>query len=82
MLEIQLQGLNKQQVAIADMIWACGTKKQVDAFIQALPTKKMKRDAETIVQMMIMATIEQCYDGLGSLDQAQEVLRKYNTKNG
>ena len=82
MLEIQLQGLNKQQVAIADMIWACGTKKQVDALIQALPTKKMKRDAETIVQMMIMATIEQCYDGLGSLDQAQEVLRKYNTKNG
>ncbi len=76
MLEIQLQGLNKQQAVLADMIWACKTKKQIDALIASLPTKKMKADAETIVQMMIMATIEQCYDGLGSLDEANAVLDK------
>jgi len=82
MLEIQLQGLNSQQAVLADMIWACKTKKQIDALIASLPTKKMRADAETIVQMMIMATVEQCYDGLGSMDEAEAVLRKYNKKNG
>ncbi len=76
MLEIQLDGLTKEQTVLADMIWACKTKKQIDALIASLPTKKMKADAETIVQMMIMATIEQCYDGLGSLDEANAVLDK------
>ena len=76
MLEITLEGLNKQQQVLADMIWACKTKKQIDALIASLPTKKMRADAETIVQMMIMATVEQCYDGLGSLDEANAVIGK------
>lgn len=76
MLEITIQGLNKQQSVLADMIWACKTKKQIDALIASLPTKKMKQDAENIVQLMVMATIEQCYDGLGSLDEANEVIDK------
>lgn len=76
MIEITIQGLNKRQSALADMIWACDTKKEIDRFIAGLPTKALKQEAEAIVQMMIMATIEQCYDGLGSLDEAQELIRK------
>ncbi len=80
MIEIQIQGLNKRQAAMADMIWACETKRQVDAFISGLPTQKLKQEAQTIVDMMIMATIEQCYDGLGSMDEASAVLQKYNKR--
>lgn len=75
-MEIVIEGLNKQQAVLADMIWACKTKKQIDALIASLPTKKMKADAENIVQLMIMATIEQCYDGLGSLDEANMLIDK------
>lgn len=79
-IEIQIQGLNKRQAALADMIWECGTKRQVDAFIAGLPTVQLQDEAKTIVDLMILATIEQCYDGLGSMDEAKQVLRKYNTK--
>lgn len=76
MLEITIDGLTKEQALLADLIWACKTKKQIDQLIAGLPTKKMKHDAETIVQMMLMATIEQCYDGLGSMDEATALIRK------
>lgn len=76
MLEIQLQGLNKQQAVLADIIWACNTRKQINEFIRSLPTVQLQDEAKAIVDLMIMATIEQCYDGLGSMDEAQQLINK------
>jgi hypothetical protein len=76
MLDIQLEGLTQRQMVIADMIWACGTKSEIDHLIKFLPTQEMKDEAESIVQMMIMATVEQCYDGLGSMDEARQLIKK------
>lgn len=75
-IEIQIQGLNKRQQVLADIIWACETRKQINAFIKSLPTVQLQDEANTIVDMMIMATIEQCYDGLGSMDEAQQLINK------
>jgi hypothetical protein len=76
MLEITIDGLNAQQRVLADMIWACKTRSQITALVAGLPTKKMKQEAEAVVEMMIMATVEQCYDGLGTMDEAQALIRK------
>ncbi len=76
MIEIQIQGLNKRQQVLADIIWACDTRTQINAFIKSLPTVQLQDEAKTIVDMMIMATIEQCYDGLGSMDEAQQLINK------
>ncbi len=80
MVEIEIQGLNAQQRVIADIIWACGDRKAVDKFIDALPTVALKREAKNIVNLMVMAVVEQAYDGLGSLDEAEAVLQKYNKR--
>ncbi len=80
MIEIQIQGLNKRQQALADIIWACDTRAQINAFIKSLPTVQLQDEAKTIVDLMILATIEQCYDGLGSMDEANAVLQKYNKR--
>ena len=76
MLDIQLEGLTQRQMVLADMIWACGTKSEIDRLIKFLPTQEMKDEAESIVQMMIMAAVEQCYDGLGSMDEAKQLIKK------
>lgn len=76
MIEITLEGLNARQRVLADMIWACDSKEDVENFISALGTKELKREAETIVELLLMATIEQCYDGIGSMDEAQQVINK------
>lgn len=81
MPEITIQGLNKQQSVLADIIWACGDKASVDRFIASLPTKKLRNEANSIVDLMIMAVVEQCYDGINpDMKEANRVLSKYNTK--
>jgi hypothetical protein len=80
MIDIQLEGLTQRQIVIADMIWACGTKSEVDRLIKFLPTQEMKDEAESIVQMMIMATVEQCYDGISPMDEATKVLKRIAKK--
>ena len=75
-IEITIEGLNARQRVLADIIWACDTRKQINEFIRSLPTVELQDEARAIVDLMIMATIEQAYDGLGSLDEADALIRK------
>ena len=81
-VEFTLEGLTPKQMILADMIWECQTGEQIKAFVRNLPTPAMRKEAATIVELMKMAVIEQCYDGISSMDESQQVLRKYNTKRG
>ena len=82
-VEFTIDGLNARQRFLADIIWACDTKDRVDAFIRSLPTKELRNEARSIVDLMVMAVVEQCYDGITpNLDAAESVLRKYNKKKG
>lgn len=76
MIEITIEGLNARQKVLADIIWACDTRKQINEFIRSLPTVDLQDEAHSIVDLMIMATIEQAYDGLGSLDEATKLINK------
>ena len=80
-VEFTIEGLNSQQKVLADIIWACDSQEQVQTFIQALPTRALRNEAQSIMKLMVMAVVEQCYDGIDpDLDQAQQVLQKYNKK--
>jgi hypothetical protein len=76
MIEITIDGLNARQQLLADMIWACNSRADIERFIQGLASKELKREAENIVNLMIMAAVEQCYDGLGSMDEARALINK------
>lgn len=78
MIEITIDGLNARQRVLADMIWACDSKADINRLIKSLPTQEMKDEASSIVDLMLMATIEQCYDGLGSMDEAKQLINKVN----
>ena len=76
MLEITIAGLNARQRVLADIIWACDTRKQINEFIRSLPTVELQDEARSIVDLMIMATIEQAYDGLGEMTEATQLINK------
>lgn len=57
--KINIDGLNAQQRALADILWQCETLNEVDTFINGLPTTQLKTEAKNIVELMILATIEQ-----------------------
>lgn len=82
MIEISIEGLNARQRVLADIIWACKDRASVDKFVAGLPSVALRKEAASIVDLMILATIEQCYDGLGSMDEAEKVLQKYNGRIG
>ena len=80
MLEITIDGLSPRQRILADMIWACDSKADIDRLIKFLPTQEMKDEARVIVDLMLMATIEQCYDGITPMDEAEKVLKRIAKK--
>jgi hypothetical protein len=76
-IEFTIEGLNAQQRVLADIIWACETKDKVDAFIRALPTRALRNEARSIVDLMILAVVEQCYDGINpDMTAANQLINK------
>jgi len=55
---IQIEGLNKKQRMLADIIWSLDTQDQVKAFIASLPAKD-RLQAQLVTQMMILAFIDE-----------------------
>ncbi len=76
MIEITIDGLNARQRVLADIIWAFEDRKGINAFIRSLPTVDLQDEAKAIVELMILAAVEQCYDGLGSMDAAEQLINK------
>jgi hypothetical protein len=67
---ITIEGLNKKQRALADIMWAMNGREQVTAFIKALHPKDRK-DAETVVEMMIISFL----DDITDTQDAQRVIK-------
>jgi hypothetical protein len=76
MIEFTIEGLTPRQMVLADIIWACEHKENVDAFIRSLPTKALRNEAKSIVDLMIMAVVEQCYDGISEMTEATKLIQK------
>jgi hypothetical protein len=69
-VEIKLDGLNKRQRVLADIMWAIEEWDDVEKFIATLP-KRERIECEGIVEMMKMALVEGYRTGMG-LDNTQE----------
>jgi hypothetical protein len=62
-MTITLEGLSKQQMQIADLIWSCESQADVDQLIENLP-ESYKRDAVTVHELMIAAVMDEYQEGI------------------
>jgi hypothetical protein len=69
---IQIEGLNKRQRAIADIMWMMNSRAECQRFIASLEPAT-RRDAETVVEMMILAVC----DEVESVAESQHYLDKF-----
>ena len=76
MIDIQIQGLNSRQHIIADILWAFEDGKDADRFIRCLPTAELRNEAKTIKDLMLMAAVEQLYDGISDNPEADKVIKR------
>lgn len=63
MVEIKLDGLNKRQQVLADIMWSIEEWSDVERFVAALP-KRERIECEGIVEMMKMELVEQYRKGM------------------
>lgn len=67
---INIDGLSVKQKVLCEVIWQLDTRDRVDAFINTLP-KKDRMDAMVLVEMMILAFVDNVQD----TEQAQQLLK-------
>ena len=75
-VEFTIEGLTPKQMALADIMWGLDGFDEVSAFIATLP-KRERRECATIIELMKMAVVEQCYDGISELTDANSVLNQF-----
>ena len=70
---IELTGLTKRQMVLADILWSIEEWDMVEVFIKSL-SKRDRIDCEGIIEMMTMSMIEE----LGNKDftEANEIIEK------
>jgi len=74
-VEFTIEGLNAKQRVLADIMWGLDGFDEVAAFIATLP-KRERKECHTIIELMKMAVVEQCYDGIGNMDEALSLINK------
>jgi hypothetical protein len=57
-MSVQITGLSKRQRAIADVLWMMNTREDAERFIASL-APDTQRDANTVVEMMQLAIIDE-----------------------
>jgi hypothetical protein len=54
---ITLEGLSKQQIQIADMLWKCDSLEDVDRLVRNMP-ESYRKDAVILKELMIAASLD------------------------
>lgn len=71
-MNIELHGLNRKQMAFADIMWSLDTKERVLGFIATLPLSD-QRDCHTIIELMKLSFLDEVED----VTEAKELLSQY-----
>jgi len=72
-MSITIEGLNRRQTVLADIMWAMNSRDQVERFIQTLPALQ-QAEARTVLEMMTAAV----YDDIETVfPETKDLLTKY-----
>lgn len=75
---IRLEGLTPLQRQIADLIWNCSSKEDVDLLIKSMPTEEYKRAAAVMLEMIIWAALDEALeDHEADYAAARKVLSRF-----
>ena len=58
-MAIVIEGLNKKQRALADIMWSMDGKEEVLGFIRSLKGQN-RQEAETVLELMLWAIWDEC----------------------
>jgi hypothetical protein len=76
---IKIEGLSPLQVQLADLIWSCQSQDEVELLIRNLPTEEYRRTATVMMEMIVVAAIDEVVDATDYEDYkaARKVLKPF-----
>ena len=76
---IKIEGLTPLQVQLADLIWNCQSQDEVELLIRNLPTEEYRRTATVMMEMIVVAAIDEVLDDPEYEDYtaARQVLKQF-----
>lgn len=69
--------ITERQKVFVQILWACDTTGQVDAFIQNLPTEEMRHDARVAREMIVATVIDEDTQNDEEFSQVAEYLSRF-----
>jgi len=76
---MKIHGLTEIQIEMADALWACDTKEDVDQFFRSLPMA-LRIEASTVLELMILATIDEEVSNMTRYPFAEAMIKKVKKK--
>ena len=73
--EIIITGVNKKQQKMLDKLWSFKTEREVKAWKKTLKPKS-RRQAETLEQLIILATLDEMINEDHDFEEANDIIDK------
>lgn len=75
---IELENLSDIQKSLCDILWELDDADELQAFLNGLP-ERLRRDAESMVQMMLLNSIDKTEDTKYADEMLSKILNKDKT---
>lgn len=74
-MEYKIDGLNKKQVAMLDIMWSLEDQASVLNFIRSLPEAD-RLQAKSLMTLLLYETLEELLDGVTEFPEAEEIIQR------
>lgn len=76
-MEYNIEGLNRKQMAILDIMWGMDDLEQVERFLKSLPLHD-RAEAQSLMTLVMHESIEELVEAMGAIGypDAQAVIEK------
>jgi len=75
---IELENLSDIQKSLCDILWELDDADELQAFLNGLP-ERLRRDAESMIQMMLLNSIDKTEDTKYADEMLSKILNKDKT---
>ena len=74
---MRIDGLSKFEVHLLDIIWSIDTAEELQLWMSTLPPNTY-RVVESLIQLMVLATIDEQVDRMMSFPDAEDIVKRIN----
>ena len=77
---IQIAGLSPTQMQIADLVWHCNTREELDTLRNAMPSEAHKQTTDLMIELIMIESIDQATGKETAFPEVADYLQLFNNQ--